>query len=52
MSNLAIVVLTLLVIMFLGGLPNWGYHNYGYGPSGLVGLILVVVLILAVLGRL
>jgi uncharacterized membrane protein len=52
MSNLGIVVLILLVFMALGGLPKWGYHNYGYAPSGLLGVILVIVLILAVLGRL
>ena len=52
MSTLGIVVLILLVFLAFGGLPRWGYHNYGYGPSGLVGTILVIVLILAVLGRL
>ena len=52
MSTLGIVVLILLVLFAFGGLPRWGYHNYGYGPSGLLGVILVIVLILAVLGRL
>jgi hypothetical protein len=30
MSLLLLIVLLLLVF---GGLPNWGYHNYGYAPS-------------------
>ena len=51
MSNLAIVVLVLLVLMAVGGLPNWGYHQYGYMPSGGLGVVLVIVVILAVLGR-
>lgn len=52
MSNLAIIVIILLLVGAFGGLPKWGYHNYGYGPSGVVGVILVIVLILAVMGRL
>ena len=40
MSLLLLVVLLLLVF---GGLPNWGYHNYGYAPSGIGGGILAIV---------
>jgi hypothetical protein len=40
-----------LLIMVIGGLPNWGHHNRGYGPSGLLGTILIIVLILVLLGR-
>ena len=30
------LLLLILVMLFLvGGLPRWGYHSYGYGPSGL-----------------
>ena len=36
----------------LGAFPRWGYsQNWGYGPSGVLGLVLVIVLILVVLGR-
>jgi hypothetical protein len=35
-----------------GVLPTWGYHNYGYGPSGIVGFLLVVLLVLVLAGRL
>jgi hypothetical protein len=37
------------------GLPSWPYArawNYGYAPSGVLGLVLVVILILMLLGRL
>ncbi len=38
--------------MLLGGLPRWNHSkNWGYGPSGLIGTILVVLLILMLLGR-
>jgi hypothetical protein len=49
MSNLLLILLLLLV---LGGLPNWGFHNLGYGPSGAGGVVLLVVVILLVTGRL
>ncbi|HPS02248.1 MAG TPA: DUF3309 family protein [Candidatus Sumerlaeota bacterium] len=52
MSTLGIILLVVLVILAFGGLPRWGYHRYGYGPSGLMGTILVIVLILALMGRL
>ena len=49
MSLLLLIVLLLLVF---GGLPDWGYHNYGYAPSGILGSVLIIVLILFLLGRL
>ena len=42
----------LVILLMLGVIPRWGYSNsWGYGPSGIVGTILVIVLILALLGR-
>ncbi len=52
MSTLGIVVLIVLFVLVLGGLPRWGYHRYGYGPSALVGVVLLITLVLAVMGRL
>ena len=43
--------LILLIVLLLLGLPRWGYHSYGYGPSGIVGTILIIVPILFLLGR-
>jgi hypothetical protein len=35
----------------MGGLPRWGYsRNWGYGPSGGLGVLLLVVLVLVVVG--
>ena len=50
--SLGMIVLIVLLVLALGGLPRWGYHNYGYGPSGLLGTVLIIVLILVLLGRL
>ena len=47
-----LILLVVLVVLLLGALPAWPYSaNWGYGPSGLLGTVLVVVLILALLGR-
>jgi len=46
------ILLVILVLLLLGALPTWPYSaNWGYYPSGGIGLILVIVVILAVLGR-
>jgi hypothetical protein len=49
---MSLLVLILLVLLVFGGLPTWGYHQYGYAPSGIGGVILVVVLTLFLTGRL
>ena len=50
MSTILIVI---LILVLLGVLPTWPHsRSWGYGPSGIVGLILVVLLILFLMGRL
>jgi hypothetical protein len=47
------VLIVLLVLMLLGSLPSWPHsRNWGYYPSGGLGLILLILIILAVSGRL
>ena len=49
---LSTVLLIVLVLLVVGAIPSWPYsRGWGYGPSGLLGVILVVVLILALTGR-
>lgn len=49
---LSTILIVVLVLMLLGAFPRWGYNkNWGYGPSGVIGLLVVVVLILALSGR-
>jgi hypothetical protein len=46
------ILIVLAVLMLLGAIPAWPHsRNWGYGPSGGVGLILLIVLILLVTGR-
>jgi hypothetical protein len=40
-----------LILLLMGAFPRWGYNqNWGYGPSGLLGTVLIVVIILLLLG--
>lgn len=50
--SLGLILLIILIVLLVGGAPQWGWHEYGYGPSGIVGLVLVIVLILFLMGRL
>ncbi len=46
------LLLILLVLLVIGALPSWNYsRNWGYGPSGVVGTLLVILLLLAVFQR-
>jgi hypothetical protein len=46
------ILLVVLVMMLLGALPKWPHsRQWGYAPTGGVGLILIVVVILMLLGR-
>jgi len=41
------ILLIILVLLLLGGLPAWPYsRNWGYGPSGILGLLVTVLLVL------
>ncbi|UTY60367.1 DUF3309 family protein [Massilia sp. erpn] len=47
------ILLIVLVLLLVGALPAWPHsRNWGYAPSGLTGIIVVVLLILLLTGRL
>ena len=47
------ILLAILVLMLLGSLPSWPHSRaWGYAPSGTIGTVLVIVLLLVTLGRL
>ena len=49
---LGTVLLVILILMLLGALPTWGHsRNWGVGPSGGLGLLVVIVLVLVLTGR-
>ena len=46
------ILLIVLIILLIGALPSWGHsRSWGYGPSGLLGIVVIVLLILVILGR-
>lgn len=46
-----LLLLVLVILLLIGGLPTWGYHSYGYAPSGLFTLLLVILLVYMLMGR-
>jgi hypothetical protein len=49
---LGTILIVILAMVLLGALPRWNHsRDWGYAPTGGVGLILVIVVILLVLGR-
>ena len=37
---MSLLLLIVLVLLLVGGLPNWGYHKYGFAPSGFAGAVI------------
>jgi hypothetical protein len=51
-SMLGTILLVLLVLFVIGALPTWPHSaNWGYYPSGGLGLLLIIVIVLLVTGR-
>jgi hypothetical protein len=49
---LGTILLVLLILLLLGALPTWGHsRNWGYFPSGGLGLVVLVVVVLLIMGR-
>jgi hypothetical protein len=47
---MGLVLLIIVLLLLFGGLPTWPYsRNWGYGPSGVLGLLLVVLLVMVIL---
>jgi hypothetical protein len=49
---LTTILIIILILALIGVLPTWGHsRSWGYGPSGVVGVILIILLIMALTGR-
>lgn len=47
------ILLIILVLVLIGALPTWPYsRGWGYYPSGIAGLIVVILLVMFLMGRL
>lgn len=50
--SISAILIIILILVLLGVIPRWPHSkNWGYGPSGIVGLLLIILLILLLLGR-
>ncbi len=50
--SLGTLLIIILILALIGVFPSWPHaRSWGYGPSGLLGIVLVVVLILLFMGR-
>jgi hypothetical protein len=50
--TLGTIALIVLLLLLIGAFPAWPYsRGWGYGPSGVLGTVLIVVLVLALLGH-
>jgi hypothetical protein len=51
--SLSMILLIVLILLLLGAIPAWPHsRGWGYGPSGILGVILLIVIVLALMGRL
>ncbi len=51
--SLTTILLIVLILMLIGAFPNWPHsRQWGYAPSGVLGTVVVVLLVLLLLGRL
>lgn len=50
--TLTTILILVLILILIGAVPSWPYsRGWGYRPSGIVGVILLVVLVLILMGR-
>ncbi|MBB1075589.1 DUF3309 domain-containing protein [Rhodoferax sp. 4810] len=50
--SLGTILLIVLILMLIGAVPSWPHsRNWGYGPSGGIGLLVLILVILLVIGR-
>ena len=49
---MGLVLLIVLILLVVGALPNFGYHSYGYAPSGLLGVVALSLVVMFLTGRL
>jgi Protein of unknown function (DUF3309) len=51
--SLGTILLIVLILVLIGALPTWPHaRSWGYGPSGIAGVVVVVLVVLFIMGRL
>jgi Protein of unknown function (DUF3309) len=50
--TLGTLLLVIVILLLIGAIPSWPHsRNWGYGPSGVLGVVVLVVVLLVVMGR-
>ena len=50
--SVSLIVLIVVILLLVGAIPAWPYsRDWGYGPSGGLGVIVLIIVVLALLGR-
>jgi hypothetical protein len=50
--SLGTILLIVLILLLIGAIPSWPHsRNWGYGPSGGLGLVVVILVVLLLMGR-
>ena len=51
--SLVTILLIVLILMLIGAIPSWPHsRSWGYGPSGGIGLLVIIIVVLLLMGRL
>jgi len=51
-KSMSTILLVILILLIIGAVPSWPYsRGWGYGPSGLLGVLLIVLIVLLLTGR-
>jgi hypothetical protein len=50
--SISLILLILLILLLVGALPTWGHsRSWGYGPSGGLGLVVLILVVLLLMGK-
>lgn len=50
--SLGMILLIVLLLMLIGAIPSWPHsRSWGYGPSGVLGVVLIIIVVLLLLGK-
>lgn len=50
--SLSTILLIVLIVILIGAIPSWPHsRGWGYGPSGGIGLVVIILLVLLLMGR-
>jgi hypothetical protein len=51
--SLGTILLIVLILLLIGAFPTWPHSSsWGYGPSGVLGLVVIVIIVMLLMGRL